>query len=162
MMRRLALIAALLVPLAAAGPAAAQASKSKSKEVNITADRMEILDAEKRAIFTGKVDAKRDDVHLTSDKLVAIYSEVKQTDGSSKNEVSRLEAEGNVTIVTEKQTITGQWAKMDVKADKLEVGGKVKVVQGQTILQGELLNVDLTADKSEMTGGRVKGSFVPQ
>lgn len=162
MMRRLALIAALLVPLAAAGPAAAQASKSTSKEVIITADRMEILDAEKRAIFTGKVDAKRGDVRLTSDKLVAIYSEVKQTDGSSKNEVSRLEAEGNVTIVTEKQTITGQWAKMDVKADKLEVGGKVKVVQGQTILQGELLNVDLTADKSEMTGGRVKGSFVPQ
>ena len=160
MMRTLALIAALLVPLAAAAPAAAQASTSK--EVDITADRMEILDAEKRAIFTGKVDAKRADVRLTSDKLVAIYIEVKQTDGSSKNEVTRLEAEGNVTIVTAKQTITGQWAKMDVKADKLEVGGKVKVVQGQTILQGELLNVDLTADKSEMTGGRVKGSFVPQ
>jgi lipopolysaccharide export system protein LptA len=160
MMRTLALIAALLVPLAAAGTAAAQSSKSK--EVNITADRMVILDAEKRSIFTGKVDAKRADVHLTSDKLVAIYIEVKQTDGTSKNEVTRLEAEGNVTIVTAKQTITGQWAKMDVKADKLEVGGKVKVVQGQTILQGELLNVDLTADRSEMTGGRVKGSFVPQ
>lgn len=160
MMRRLALIAALLVPLAAEGPAAAQSSKSK--EVNIEADRMEILEAEKRTIFTGKVDAKREDVRLTSDRLVAYYIEVKQTDGSSKNEVTRLEAEGSVTIVTEKQTITGQWAKMDVKADKLEVGGKVKVVQGQTVLEGELLNVDLTADKSEMTGGRVKGSFVPQ
>ncbi|MGQ0484277.1 MAG: LptA/OstA family protein [Hyphomicrobiales bacterium] len=160
MMRRLALIAALIAPLAAAAPAAAQSSKSK--EVNITADRMEILDAEGRAVFTGKVDAKRGDVRLTSDKLVAIYTEVKQTDGSSKQEVTRLEAEGSVTIVTAKQTITGQWAKMDVNADKLEVGGKVKVVQGQTVLQGELLNVDLAADKSEMTGGRVKGSFVPQ
>jgi lipopolysaccharide export system protein LptA len=160
MTRKLALIAALLVPLAAAGPAVAQSAKSK--EVNIEADRMEILDAEHRAVFTGKVSARREDVRLTCDKLLAIYTEVKQTDGSSKNEVTRLEAEGSVTIVTAKQTITGRWAKMDVKADKLEVGGKVKVVQGQTILEGELLNVDLAADKSEMTGGRVKGSFVPQ
>ena len=159
MMRRLALMAALLAPLAAAAPAAAQSSTSK--EVNIAADRMEILSGEKRAIFTGKVDAKRGDVHLTSDRLVAYYTEVKQTDGSTKNEVTRLEAEGSVTIVTAKQTITGQWAKMDVKADKLAVGGKVKVVQAETILEGELLNVDLKADTSEMTGGRVKGSFVP-
>lgn len=160
MMRRLALIAALLVPLAAVGPAAAQSPKSK--EVIIEADRMEIIEAEKRAIFTGKVDAKREDVHLTCNRLVAVYSEVKQSDGSTKNEVTHLEAEGSVTIVTKNQTITGEWAKMDVEADKLIVGGKVKVVQGQTILEGELLNVDLQADKSEMTGGRVKGSFVPK
>lgn len=156
MMRRIVLIATLLLPLAAA------AQSPKSKEVNITAGRMEILDAEKRAIFTGKVDAKREDVRLTCDRLVAIYAEVKQADGTTKNEVTQLEAEGSVTIVTKNQTITGDWAKMDVKADKLVVGGKVKVVQGQTILEGELLNVDLNADKSEMTGGRVKGSFVPQ
>lgn len=156
MMRRLALIAALLVPLAAA------AQTSKSKDVDIAADRMEILSAEKRAIFTGKVDARRQDVRLTCDRLVAYYTETKQADGSSKNEVTRLEAEGAVTIVTKNQTITGDWAKMDMKADKLEVGGKVKVVQGDTILEGELLNVDLAADKSEMSGGRVKGSFVPQ
>lgn len=156
MMRRLILIAALLLPLAAAAQA------PKSKEVDITADRMEILSAEKRAIFTGKVDAKREDVRLTCDRLVAIYAEVKQADGKTKNEVTQLEAEGSVTIVTKNQTITGDWAKMDVKADKLVVGGKVKVVQGETILEGELLNVDLNIDKSEMTGGRVKGSFVPQ
>jgi len=156
MMRRLVLIAALLVPLAAA------AQSTKSKEVDIVADRMEILSAEHRAIFTGKVDVKRRDVRLTCDRLVALYAEVKQADGKTKDEVTRLEAEGSVTIVTKNQTITGDWAKMDVKADKLEVGGKVKVVQGETILEGGLLNVDLAADKSEMTGGRVKGSFVPQ
>lgn len=156
MMRRLVLIAALLLPLAAA------AQSPKSKEVDIAADRMEILSTEHRAIFTGKVDVKRQDVNLTCERLVAIYAEEKQADGTTKNKVTQLEAEGSVTIVTKNQTITGDWAKMDVKADKLVVGGKVKVVQGDTVLEGELLNVDLNTDRSDMTGGRVKGSFVPQ
>lgn len=156
MMRRLVLIAAMLLPFAAAAQA------PDSKQVDIAADRMEILSAEHRAIFTGKVDVKRQDVRLTCDRLVALYAEVKQADGKSKNEVTHLEAEGSVTIVTKDQTITGDWAKMDVKADKLVVGGKVKVVQGETILEGKLLHVDLNTDRSDMTGGRVKGSFVPQ
>jgi lipopolysaccharide export system protein LptA len=50
---------------------------------------------------------------------------------------------------------------MDVKANKLWVKGGAKVVQGQTVMNGEQLFVDLNTNKSEMTGGRVKGSFVP-
>ena len=156
MLRRLVLIAALLLPLAAAAQA------PNSKPVDIEADRMEVDSVEKRAVFTGHVDVKREDTHLTSDRLVAIYTEEKQADGTTKNKVTQLEAEGSVTIVTKKQTITGDWAKMDVEANKLVVGGKVKVVQGETTLEGEQLSVDLDADKSEMTGGRVKGSFVPK
>ena len=34
-------------------------------------------------------------------------------------------------------------------------------MQGQTVMNGQQLFVDLNTNKSEMTGGRVKGSFVP-
>ena len=64
-------------------------------------------------------------------------------------------------IVTDKQTVTGKWAKMDVKTNDLTVGENVKIVQGKNVLTGTKLFVDLDTNKSELTGGRVRGSFVP-
>jgi lipopolysaccharide export system protein LptA len=76
--------------------------------------------------------------------------------------VSRLDANGHVTITTGKQVITGNWAKLDVLTDKLEVGGDVKLVEGKTILRGPKLFVELKTKRIVMSGGRVKGSFVPK
>jgi lipopolysaccharide export system protein LptA len=84
------------------------------------------------------------------------------TGGDKKTEVTFLDAEGNVVIITNRQTVTGNTAHMDVKANKLWVKGGTKVVQGKTIMNGDQLFVDLKTNKSEMTGGRVKGSFVPE
>ena len=150
------------------------------KNVDIEADTMEILDEQKKAIFKGNVNAKRADVTLKCDTLVVTYVETpaapaaKQESGAQtasetqggeqgekKTEVTFLDAEGNVVIITVRQTVTGKTAHMDVKADKLWVKGGVKVVQGKTIMNGQQLAVDLKTNKSEMTGGRVKGSFVP-
>ncbi len=78
-----------------------------------------------------------------------------------KTEVTTLDAKGAVKIVTERQTVTGDWAKMDVKANKVTVGGNVRCVQGSSVISGQQLLVDLNKNVSEMTGGRVKGSFVP-
>jgi lipopolysaccharide export system protein LptA len=131
------------------------------KAVDIEANEMEIIDTDTRAIFRGSVNARRSDVSLKCDTLVVEYSEVKQADGSNKTDVTHLDAKGNVVIVTANQTITGDWAKFDVKANKLNVGGNVKVVQGKTRISGPLLKVDLNTNRSEMSGGRVKGSFLP-
>lgn len=144
---------------------AAETGKSKdkanSKPVDIEADQMEVLQKENRAIFTGKVNATRDTVNLKTDKLVVTYSETPRTDGTKKTDVTFLDASGNVLIVTRNQRITGQKAHMDVKANKVRVEGNVTVTQGKTTMHGPVLLVDLDNDTSEMTGGRVKGSFVP-
>jgi lipopolysaccharide export system protein LptA len=163
-------VGAALVCLAGpAGPALAQqvdaqelsTASSSKKDVDIEADRMEVLNDQKKAIFTGRVDAKREDVTLNAEKLVVDYVETPQQDGTKKTEVTFLEATGGVVIVTARQRITGDWAKMDVKADRLTVGGEVTVVQGKTVLKGKQLSIDLKTKHSELTGGRVKGSFVP-
>jgi lipopolysaccharide export system protein LptA len=164
--------------------AAASKESKTPKNVDIEADTMEILDQEKKAIFTGNVNAKRGNVTLKCEKLVVTYTESPQaptakqqtgtqtaseTQGSSnqgqvdkKTEVTFLDAEGSVVIVTSSQTVTGKTAHMDVKANKLWVKGGTKVVQGKTIMNGDQLFVDLKTNKSEMTGGRVKGSFAPE
>ena len=135
--------------------------KANSKPVDIEADQMEILQKEKRAIFSGTVNATRDTVNLKTDKLVVTYSETPETDGGKKTDVTFLDAAGNVLIVTRNQRITGEKARMDVKANKVRVDGNVTVTQGKTTMHGPTLLVDLDNDTSEMTGGRVKGSFVP-
>jgi len=167
----LALMAALAVSALPAAPAAVmaqtvvtndlQAASKSKKKVNIEADSMEVLDKDKKAIFTGKVDARREDVTLHTDKLVVDYADAAQKDGSKKTEVTFLDATGHVLIVTSKQRITGDWAKMDVKANQLTVGGNVTVTQDKTVINGKKLFVDLDKNTSEMSGGRVKGSFVP-
>jgi lipopolysaccharide export system protein LptA len=134
---------------------------AKKGPVTVEANEMELVEGGKQAIFRGAVDAVRDDGHIKADKMIVDYDEVKQADGSSKSEVSGLDCTGNVIITTKSQVITGEWAKMNVSANTLVVGGNVKVVQGKTVLTGQKLDVDLDTDRTVMTGGRVKGSFVP-
>jgi lipopolysaccharide export system protein LptA len=148
-------------------PAAAQAVDTKKaeaktpKNVDIEADQMEILDQQKKAIFKGKVKAVRGKVTLNCDTLEVTYTEVPDAQGGQKTDVTFLDATGNVVILSGNQTVTGKTAHMDVKANKLTVKGDAKVVEGKTVMNGQQLFVDLNTDRSEMTGGRVKGSFVP-
>ena len=128
--------------------------------VTVEANEMELVEGGKQAKFKGAVDAVRTDGRIRSDAMIVDYTDVKQTDGTMKSEVSKLDATGNVTITSKTRVITGEWAKMDVIANTLVVGGNVKVVQGKTVLTGPKLNVDLNTDRTVMSGGRVKGSFV--
>ena len=173
MMRKLAIASTAALALAfcqqaAAGDtstatkAAAATGKDKKMPVDIESDRMEIREKENQATFTGNVIAKRPDVTLNSDTLVVDYGDVKQADGTTKNEVTNLDAKGHVVIVTAKEKITGDWAKMNPKTNILDVGGSVTVTQGETVLRGGHLHANLDTNQMDLTGGRVKGSFLPK
>ncbi|MCA3553955.1 LptA/OstA family protein [Aestuariivirga sp.] len=179
MMLRLAASAAALFLLAAA-PALAQEAASPdatsganaaakaggkaadSTPVDIVSNEMEILDKEKKAIFRGAVDATRGATNLKSDELTVTYADVKQPDGATKTDATDLDAKGNVIITTPREKITGDWAKYNPQSEKLTVGGKVRLVQGTTVLEGSELQADLRTGRTQMTGGRVRGSFLPK
>jgi len=142
--------------------AAIQDSATSAQNVNIEADSMEVLEAEKKAIFTGNVSAQRTGTILSSDRMTVTYRDVAQPDGSKRNDVSLIDAKGNVEIKTARQVITGEHAILDVAGDLLTVTGNVIVKEGSTVIRGARLKADLKAKTSSMTGGRVKGSFVPK
>ena len=146
----------------AAAKPGAKAAGTAPTPVDIVSNEMEILDKEKKAIFRGAVDATKGTTNLKSDELTVTYSDVQQPDGTTKTDATDLDAKGNVTITTPKETITGDWAKYDPQGEKLVVGGNVKLVQGTTVLQGQELHADLKTNRTQMTGGRVKGSFLPK
>lgn len=132
-----------------------------TKDVNVEADSMEVLDAQKKAIFTGHVNATRSGTTLASERMEVNYADAPQADGTKKTEVTVINATGGVKITTGKQIITGNEAILDVKGNLLTVKGNVVVTEGSSVIHGENLKVDLKSKVSAMTGGRVKGSFVP-
>lgn len=171
MMRKLAIASAAILALSlgqqgiaqdTAAPAKATEKTNTKKPVDIESDRMELHEKENKAIFTGSVVAKRPDVTLNCDTLTVDYGEVKQPDGTTKKDVTNLDAKGHVVIVTAKERITGDWAKMNPSTNILEVGGGVTVTQGATVLRGEYLRANLNTGQMDLTGGRVKGSFLPK
>ena len=161
MTTKLATLGAAALLLLNASSLHAQTAKAP-EAVDIAANEMEILDGQKKTIFKGAVDATRGTTNLKADVLTVTYAEVKQQDGTSKTDATDLDAKGNVTIKTPRETITGDWAKFNPQTNKLVVGGAVKLVQGATVLTGNQLNADLDTDKIQMTGGRVRGSFLPK
>lgn len=133
--------------------------------VDVEANSMEIDEANNLATFRGNVIAVRDGERMEADVMVVHYSDTKKADGSSGTEVSTLDSTGNVRITTKTQVITGEWSKMNVKANTLVVGGNVRVVQGKTVLTGPKMDVDLNTNNTVISGGgsgRVKGIFVPK
>lgn len=137
-------------------------ARAQEESVNIEAGEMEIIDADKRAVFRGDVVAKRSSETINAQEMVVEYIDVKQADGSSKSEVDTMDCTGGVTITTPTQTITGNRAIFKVRKDELVVTGNVKVVQGKTVLRGPELVANLKTKRTVMKGGRVKGTFVPQ
>ena len=164
-MTAIRLIAPAALALALLGSTALGQTATKAKKppqpTDIEANEMEIIDAEKKAIFKGQVKAVRGDTTLTSDQLVVLYNEVAQPDGTTKTDATDLEATGSVKIVTKKETITGSKAKINPQTNEIVVTGNVKLVQGSTVLTGPELHADMDTDRVEMKGGRVKGSFLP-
>ncbi len=162
-----AFVAGLLLASQPIGVALGQAPSSDTGSksgaaVDISADQMELLEEQKKAIFTGNVDAKRGKVKLRSDKLVVDYVEVASKNGTDKTEIRFLNATGNVTIISDDQTIKSQRARMNVKDNTAVISGNVVVIQGKTRLSGNKFLLNLTTGQSHMEGGRVKAKFLPQ
>lgn len=151
---------ALIAGLAMYGPVLTHtaAAQQASGKVDIEADSMELFEQRNEAIFRGNVKASKRDMKLSANTLLVKFAK----DSAGKTEVTWLETQGGgVQIVTSKQTINGDWMKMNVKANTAVVGGGVTVKQGTSVVQGDKLDVDLNTNQSKFSGGRVKGSFLP-
>lgn len=123
-----------------------------------------IKDGRVKAIGNAKL--VRGNNTLQGDTIDAILST--GTDG--KNSLDRLEAHGNVKIVTPAEILTGSNATYNAKANNAVVTGNVKIMRGQNVLTGGRAEIDLTTNVSRLfgssiedgqTGGRVRGVFYP-
>lgn len=151
-------------------------SKNKGQPVNIEAEKLEVRDKDKTAVFSGKVVVTQGDTTMKSKTLTVYYvgqpgkgddaKPVARGPGGDEQKIKKLEAQGDVVVTQADQIATGDNAVFDMDTNIVTMGGKVVLTQGQNVLRGTKLVVDMTngysrVESSGSGGGRVQGLFVP-
>ena len=149
----------LAIAFLAAAPASAQSSGSflgamgqpidTSAPIEISADALEVLQAEQVAVFTGNVDAIQGDMRLQASSIRVHYN----SGGGTGGEISRIDAEGNVNVSSATETASGDNAVYDVEASEVRMQGNVVLTQGGNVIQGDRLTIDLASGHSRIEGG---------
>jgi lipopolysaccharide export system protein LptA len=156
----------------AAGPVLAQISASGGP-IDITADQLELIDAQHLAIWRGDVEALQGGNRLRAD-VVNIYFSGKGgasagAPGRNWGPVQRIEANGKVFFVSPQQTARGNAAVYELGPNTITLTGDVIVAQGQSVVHGDKLTIDVKSGRATMGSsakgrnatGRVRGVFYP-
>jgi lipopolysaccharide export system protein LptA len=166
---RAILLALLLVAPAGAQSLATSALRGHDNRapIDVDADRIEVLEAENQALFTGNVRVRQGSLSLESQRIRVAYDRPANGDPV----VRRLDAEGAVRITSPSERATARYGIYDVENRILTLIGGVALVQGTTRLDGNRLVINLDSGRSTLDGrnaggdggGRVTGRFaVPE
>jgi lipopolysaccharide transport protein LptA/LPS export ABC transporter protein LptC len=147
---------------AAAGAAASAGATAVSMfktdpnaPIDVEADRLDVDDRAKVAVFKGSVHASQGEFVVRTAALTARYTGeaglAEQMNAAAKApaRLTRIEARGKV-IVTSKngQNATGDWADFDVKANQVTVGGDVVLTQDKNVVRGTRLVIDMATGQA--------------
>ena len=160
-----------------------------SKEpIKIDADKLDVLDKESKAIFSGNVVAVQGKTTIRCARMTILYDNRGQgpaaqgAAGTSRpatparpaqasagaggdGGIKRLDCDGPVTVTSEDQVATSQRAIFDREKDQVVMTGGVALAKGPNVQRGERLVYNTKTgianfDGGEV-GGRVQGFFVP-
>ena len=173
-MRRLPILILAPVALATAAAAFAQSREPVSAlkghnsdaPIDLTADRLEVQDRADRAMFSGNVHVKQDELTLDTSRLTVAYS------SSGGVQIKRLDASGGVTVRSPSETARGSFGIYDLDRKLITLVGNVVLERQGSQLSGQRLVIDLDSGRAVVdggpagvgqSGGRVTGHFtVPQ
>jgi lipopolysaccharide export system protein LptA len=146
-------------------------NNANSKEpIKIDADRLDVFDKEKRAVFTGNVVAVQGETTIRCTVMTVFYeqSAVKSgapaappSGGDSGGAIRKIDCTGPVTVVQKDQVATGNIASFDKITNVVTISGNAALSQGQNVTRGEKLVYNLTTGVANVEGGRVRALFVP-
>lgn len=144
-----------------------------SLPIEITADTLEVVQADQVAIFTGNVDAVQGDLVLRADKLRVHYrgEQGGQTAGDTGS-IRRIEATGNVFLSSPRETAEGDVGVYDVASSSMTLDGTVVLTRDENVIHGRHLEIDLVTGRARVTGAgtetagaeageRVRAIFTP-
>lgn len=169
-LRSLPLFAALALATLPAGAQSALGSSAlkghdNRAPIDINAQRIEVRDLERQAIFTGDVAVTQGTMSLGAARIRVFYERI-----GTDLEIRRLDADGGVKLSSPSEKATARYGVYDVSNRTLTFMGDVVLNQGQSVLRGQRLVIDLDSGRSTLdgraspdgrdAGGRVTGRFV--
>jgi lipopolysaccharide export system protein LptA len=143
------------------GAAFAGFDTGSDEPIQIEADRLEVRDPEKLAIYTGSVKVRQGDTLLEAPELRVFYTGEPTAQGAPGSQVSRIEAGPSVTVSSADQTASGRNVVLDMAQDLITMTGNVVLTQGPNVVRGERLVVNLQTKQGRMEGGRVQTLITP-
>jgi lipopolysaccharide export system protein LptA len=128
-------------------------SQNRDKPVQIDAATSEVRDADKVATLLGNVRLVQGDTAMRCKSLLVFYDQdatpssltAAKPGPGGLEKIKRLEATGGVIVTRNDQTVTGETAIFDMKANTVTLLGRVVVTQAQQVFRGEKLVIDLAA-----------------
>jgi lipopolysaccharide export system protein LptA len=129
----------------------------RDQPIEITAQKLEVLQVERESIFTGNVVAIQGEMTLSADKLI-IYLQ------KAKDQVDRLEAIGQVRFVQLDRVATAKRAVFYQEQQKLVLIGDAAVTQGGNTISGDEITLFVAEDRTVVKGSktnRVKAVIIP-
>jgi lipopolysaccharide export system protein LptA len=149
--------------------------------IDVTADKLEMVDAEHLAIWRGNVEAVQNGSRLVADTLNVYFAGKSSTPakpsktagpggasiGQDWGAVQRLVAEGHVFFVSQDQTARGEHAVYEMQPDTITMTGDVVVVQGDNVVKGDKLVIQVKTGHADIISNaqgrnkpeRVRGVF---
>ena len=164
---RLTLMIALPLALALAGVAHAQLAASSKAPVDITADQLEVQNAQCLTVWRGAAEALQDTSRLRANTL-NIYNKVLGGRASAGAQncgtLDRMEADGSVYYVTPNRVVKGNHAVYTADNKTIVMTGDVVATQCQNVIAGTRLTINTETGEATMiseSNGRVRAVLYP-
>lgn len=129
--------------------------------IQIEADRLEVHDDQKVAVYEGNVRVRQGDTILEAPALRIHYSGTPTAAGTAGSQVSRIEAGPGVRVRSGDQTASGDRAVLDMSNDLVTLEGNVVLTQGSNVVRGDRLFVNLATKQGRVEGSRVQTLITP-
>ena len=114
------------------------------KQIEIMADSMEWNKQIGQAIATGNAKAIQGQTTIKANKIIAVLNK------DNSQQITKLEASGNVIFLKENQIATGDQATYYPDKDKVTITGNVELKKDGNIIKGEKLVIDFLTGLSRM------------
>ncbi|MBB5514390.1 lipopolysaccharide export system protein LptA [Rubricella aquisinus] len=171
-------LAGCLCAGAALGQSAAPFSsfqQDKEEPILVEADSLEIDQNINMAVFRGNVVIIQGDLRMSGDVVEVFYTETEEepveaptdatvtdstTDEPTDDGIERILATGNVSLISETETVEADQGDYNVEDGMLIMTGNVRMVQDRNILSSNRAEIDIENGRGQFTG-RVRSVFTP-
>lgn len=149
-------LAVAVIALSCLTPGAVAQIARQGGPIDITSEELQVLDAERAAIFIGNVDAKQGDARLQTQRLRVEFAQGGGGQGLGGNfgEIQRLIAEGRVFYTTPRERAAGDRGVYNVQTDEITLTGNVTVTRGDNVIAGDKIVIDVRGGRTTITSGR--------
>lgn len=122
-----------------------QSSTNTSHPIEMTSQTLEVSQTDGSALFIGDVLIIQGDLRLNADRVRVINNSV----GTG---IKRLEASGNVILVSGPDAAKAQSATYTIASNTILMTGNVLVSQGPTTLSSDQMTIDIETGKATLSG----------